>query len=144
VESIGVRKGELELTDEAVLDSGRYYPREAGVRSLERELGKICRKVVHQALEHGQDKKAKDKSTQDEKRFSVTVTVDNLNDYLGVRRYTYGEAKTENKVGQVTGLAWTEVGGDLLTIEVADMPGKGRVQRTGSIGDVMKESVEAA
>src|SRR5690625_4338342 len=144
MESNGVREGELEITDEAVLDIVRYYTREAGVRSLERELGKICRKVVHQALEHAQEKKSKDKSAEDKERFSVTVTADNLNDYLGVRRHAFGEAKTENKVGQVTGLAWTEVGGDLLTIEVADMPGKGRVQRTGSIGDVMKESVEAA
>jgi len=159
MENNGVREGELEITEDAIRDIVRYYTREAGVRSLEREIGKICRKVVHRALLDDEKAKAKaeseDKDQTDsaeatesaentEKRFSVTVTRDNLNDFLGVRRHTYGEAKSENKVGQVTGLAWTEVGGDLLTIEVADMPGKGRVQRTGSIGDVMKESVEAA
>src|SRR5690625_183725 len=146
MENNGVREGELEIDDDAIRDIVRYYTREAGVRSLEREIGKICRKVVHQALLDGEQAKSKDKdkAASTEKRFSVRITRDNLNDFLGVRRFTYGEAKTENKVGQVTGLAWTEVGGDLLTIEVADMPGKGRVQRTGSIGDVMKESVEAA
>src|SRR5690625_344132 len=142
MENNGVREGELEIDDDAIRDIVRYYTREAGVRSLEREIGKICRKVVHQALVA--EKKGKKDAKKDEKRFFVTVTRDNLNDFLGGRRYTFGEAKTESKVGQVTGLAWTEVGGDLLTIEVADMPGKGRVQRTGSIGDVMKESVEAA
>src|SRR5690625_203467 len=146
MENNGVREGELEIDDDAIRDIVRYYTREAGVRSLEREIGKICRKVVHRALLDGEQAKSKDKdkAASTEKRFSVRITRDNLNDFLGVRRFTYGEAKTENKVGQVTGLAWTEVGGDLLTIEVADMPGKGRVQRTGSIGDVMKESVEAA
>src|SRR5699024_4492591 len=136
-----------------IRDIVRYYTREAGVRSLEREIGKICRKVVHKALSPEQaSADAEDASTQSKgakskgskAKIAVTVTTDNLDDFLGVRRYTFGEAHKENKVGQVTGLAWTEVGGDLLTIEVADMPGKGRVQRTGSIGDVMKESVEAA
>jgi len=145
MDSNGVRKGELEIEEDAIRDIIRYYTREAGVRSLEREIGKICRKVVHQALVAEKKKKeAKETKDKNQKRFSVTVTAENLNDYLGVRRHAYGEAKTENKVGQVNGLAWTEVGGDLLSIEVADMPGKGRVQRTGSIGDVMKESVEAA
>lgn len=144
MENNGVRSGELVIQEDAIRDIVRYYTREAGVRSLEREIGKICRKVVHRALLEGSKTDTKDRKKSTEKRFSVTVTRDNLNDFLGVRRYTFGEAKTENKVGQVTGLAWTEVGGDLLTIEVADMPGKGRVQRTGSIGDVMKESVEAA
>jgi ATP-dependent Lon protease len=127
----GLRQGELDVRDEAVRDIVRYYTREAGVRSLERELGKICRKVVKGLLL---------------KKYSPTVVVDseNLNDFLGVRKYSYGRAEAQNQVGQVVGLAWTEVGGDLLTIEVAIMPGKGIITRTGSLGDVMKESVEAA
>jgi len=153
MENNGVREGELVIEEDAIRDIVRYYTREAGVRSLEREIGKICRKVVHKALSPEQaSADAEDASTQSKgakskaskAKIAVTVTTDNLDDFLGVRRYTFGEAHKENKVGQVTGLAWTEVGGDLLTIEVADMPGKGRVQRTGSIGDVMKESVEAA
>ncbi len=127
----GVKAEELTVTDEAILDIVRYYTREAGVRSLERELGKICRKVVKRMLTNPEDK-------------HITVTPENLSDFLGVRRYTFGIAEKENQVGQVTGLAWTEVGGDLLTVEVADMPGKGAILRTGSLGDVMKESVEAA
>ena len=130
----GVKDNELEITEDAVRDIVRYYTREAGVRSLEREISKICRKAVHKFLLLPKGSKAE----------ALVVTSENLNDYLGVRRYDFGVAETENKVGQVTGLAWTEVGGDLLTIEVADMPGKGNIQRTGSIGDVMKESVEAA
>ncbi len=130
----GVKKGELEITEEAIRDVVRYYTREAGVRSLEREISKICRKAVHQFLVQPKGTKAE----------TIVVSKDNLSDFLGVRRFDFGVAESENKVGQVTGLAWTEVGGDLLTIEVADMPGKGAVQRTGSIGDVMKESVEAA
>jgi ATP-dependent Lon protease len=127
----GVKADELAVTEGAVRDIVRYYTREAGVRSLERELSKICRKVVKQLLLG----KTKGK---------VTVAPKSLDKYLGVRRFTYGMAEKENQVGQVTGLAWTEVGGDLLTIEVAVMPGKGNIQRTGSLGDVMKESVEAA
>jgi ATP-dependent Lon protease len=127
----GVKPEELNLTEEAVRDVVRYYTREAGVRSLERELGKICRKVVKALL-------LKQMKPQ------VQVTVDNLNEFLGVRKYTYGRAEQKNQVGQVVGLAWTEVGGDLLTIEAALMPGKGVITRTGSLGDVMKESVEAA
>ncbi|KAF1045039.1 endopeptidase La [Xylophilus sp.] len=127
----GVKDEELHVTDAAVRDVVRYYTREAGVRSLERELSKICRKVV-KAL---QLKKAEPQ---------VVVTEDNLPDYLGVRKFTYGRAEEQNQVGQVVGLAWTEVGGDLLTIETATMPGKGAIIRTGSLGDVMKESVEAA
>ena len=103
------------------------------MRSLQREISKICRKAVHQFLVQPKGTKAK----------TIVVNSENLSDFLGVRRFDFGVAETENKVGQVTGLAWTEVGGDLLTIEVADMPGKGAIQRTGSIGDVMKESVEA-
>ncbi|MDP3229455.1 MAG: endopeptidase La [Acidovorax sp.] len=127
----GVKDEELEITEPAVRDMVRYYTREAGVRSLERELSKICRKVV--------------KGLQLKKlEPQVVVTADNLPDFLGVRKYTYGRAEAQNQVGQVVGLAWTEVGGDLLTIEAAAMPGKGVITRTGSLGDVMKESVEAA
>jgi ATP-dependent Lon protease len=127
----GLKSGELAITESAIRDIIRYYTREAGVRSLEREISKICRKVVKQLLLKSQDKK-------------IQVSAKNLDKFLGVRRFTFGVAEKQNQVGQVTGLAWTEVGGDLLTIEVATMPGKGNVQRTGSLGDVMKESVEAA
>ncbi len=127
----GVKESELQVTEAAVRDVVRYYTREAGVRSLERELGKICRKVVKALL-------LKQMTPQ------VVVNENNLNDFLGVRKYTYGRAEQKSQVGQVVGLAWTEVGGDLLTIEAALMPGKGVITRTGSLGDVMKESVEAA
>jgi ATP-dependent Lon protease len=127
----GVKEEELLVAEEAVRDIVRYYTREAGVRSLERELSKICRKVV-KALQ------LKKMTPQ------VKVMAENLNDFLGVRKFTYGRAEQQNQVGQVVGLAWTEVGGDLLTIEAALMPGKGVITRTGSLGDVMKESVEAA
>ena len=127
----GIREGEIDVTESAVRGIVRYYTREAGVRSLEREISKICRKVV--------------KAIQlKEVSELVVVTEDNLNKYLGVRKYDYGQAEKENQVGQVVGLAWTEVGGDLLTIEAAVMPGKGNIIRTGQLGDVMKESVEAA
>ena len=127
----GVKEEELLITEEAVRDIVRYYTREAGVRSLERELSKICRKVVKGLLL---------------KKMTPKVIVDgaNLNEFLGVRKYTFGLAEKQNQVGQVVGLAWTEVGGDLLTIEAVVMPGKGVISRTGSLGDVMKESVEAA
>jgi len=127
----GIQDGELTVTEDAVRDVVRYYTREAGVRSLERELSKICRKVVKGLLL---------------KKYTPTVVVDaaNLGDFLGVRKFTYGRAEVQNQVGQVVGLAWTEVGGDLLTIEAALMPGKGNVIRTGQLGEVMKESVEAA
>ena len=127
----GLKAGEMEVREDAVRDIVRYYTREAGVRSLEREISKICRKVVKGLLL---------------KKYvpTVVVTTDNLNDFLGVRKFTYGRAEQQNQVGQVVGLAWTEVGGDLLTIEAALMPGKGVITRTGSLGDVMKESVEAA
>jgi ATP-dependent Lon protease len=127
----GVKKTELTVTDGAVLDIVRYYTREAGVRSLDREISKICRKVVKTLL-------IKKRSSK------VIVNPKNLEKFLGVRRYNFGMAEKENQVGQVTGLAWTEVGGELLTIECAVMPGKGNILRTGSLGDVMKESVEAA
>jgi ATP-dependent Lon protease len=127
----GVKTGEMDLTEGAIRAILRYYTREAGVRSLEREIGKICRKVVkgHQLKKY---------------EGLVVATEDNLNDFLGVRKYDYGRTEKKNQVGQVVGLAWTEVGGDLLTIEAAVMPGKGTITRTGSLGDVMKESVEAA
>ncbi len=127
----GVLANELELTEEAIRGIIRYYTREAGVRSLEREISKVCRKVVKGVQLKTHQGKA-------------VVTEDNLNDYLGVRKYDFGRAEKKNQVGQVVGLAWTEVGGDLLTIEAAVMPGKGQIIRTGSLGDVMKESVEAA
>lgn len=127
----GVKASELKIPYETVRDIVRYYTREAGVRSLERELSKICRKVVKGLL-------------LKTCKAPVAVTPDNLNDYLGVRKFNYGRAEEQNQVGQVVGLAWTEVGGDLLTIEAAIMPGKGVITRTGSLGDVMKESVEAA
>jgi len=138
----GVKEDELVVEESAVRDVVRYYTREAGVRALEREIGKICRKVVKRLLSEAQGKTGKANAASTAK--TIRVTSKNLSDFLGVRRYTFGMAETENKIGQVTGLAWTEVGGDLLTIEVASMPGKGAVQRTGSLGDVMKESVEAA
>jgi ATP-dependent Lon protease len=130
----GVKKDELDISEAAVRDMIRYYSREAGVRALERELSKICRKVVKNALLKRSDK--------EEAR--IRVTPRNLDKFLGVRRYNFGVAEKEAQVGQVTGLAWTEVGGELLTIESAVMPGKGNIIRTGSLGDVMKESVEAA
>lgn len=137
----GVKAEELAVEESALRDIVRYYTREAGVRSLERDIGKICRKVVKKLLADSEAlKAAKSKKVS----VKVTVTSENLSDYLGVRRFSFGMAEKENQIGQVNGLAWTEVGGDLLTIEVADMPGKGVIQRTGSIGDVMKESVEAA
>ncbi len=127
----GVKEGEFELTESGILGIIRYYTREAGVRSLEREISKICRKVVK-----GQQLKKYEGT--------VIVTEENLNDFLGVRKFDFGRTEKKNQVGQVVGLAWTEVGGDLLTIEAAVMPGKGNIIRTGSLGDVMKESVEAA
>jgi ATP-dependent Lon protease len=139
----GVQDGELSIAEAAVRDIVRYYTREAGVRALEREISKICRKVVKKVLADRAAAKGR-KSAKGFVKDPVKVEADNLSEFLGVRRFSFGVAEKEDKVGQVTGLAWTEVGGDLLTIEVADMPGKGVVLRTGSLGDVMKESVEAA
>jgi len=127
----GLKESELAISVDAMIDLVRYYTREAGVRSLEREISKVCRKVV-KAIQLG------------EMKAQVRVTQENLNDFLGVRKYNYGRAEQQDQVGQVVGLAWTEVGGDLLTIESAMMPGKGTITRTGSLGDVMKESVETA
>ncbi len=127
----GLREGELEITEGAVREIIRHYTREAGVRNLERECAKICRKVVKQILLKPASRK-------------VVVTARNVERYLGVRRYRYGRAEERDQVGQVTGLAWTEVGGDLLSIEAVVVPGKGRLTTTGQLGDVMQESVQAA
>ena len=127
----GLKKDELTVTSAAVRDICRYYTREAGVRSLEREISKICRKVVKAlVLKSGSG--------------MITVDSDSLETYLGVRRYSYGIAEKEDQIGQVTGLAWTEVGGELLTVETAVLPGKGKVVNTGKLGDVMQESIQAA
>ncbi|MFU2099905.1 endopeptidase La [Pasteurella multocida] len=131
MERNGLKVGELTIEDSAILDIIRYYTREAGVRSLEREISKICRKAVKNLL---LDKKVK----------SLKVNSANLHDYLGVKRFEFGRADTQNRVGEVTGLAWTEVGGDLLTIETVSVLGKGKLTYTGSLGDVMKESIQAA
>ncbi|EOX4451517.1 endopeptidase La [Vibrio alginolyticus] len=127
----GLKADEIVIEDSAIIGIIRYYTREAGVRNLEREISKICRKAVKNIL---LDKDIK----------SVTVTMDNLKEYLGVQRFDYGKADESNRIGQVTGLAWTEVGGDLLTIETQSMPGKGKLTQTGSLGDVMQESIQAA
>ncbi|MDN8580751.1 endopeptidase La [Eikenella corrodens] len=141
IERNGVKKGEIDIQESAVRDIIRYYTREAGVRSLDREIAKICRKVVmKQVLE--QDKKAGAKRAAAPQ--IVVVDAANLHEYLGVRRFDYGVAENENRVGQVTGLAWTEVGGELLTIEAVALKGKGNILRTGKLGDVMQESISAA
>ncbi|MEL4271655.1 endopeptidase La [Shewanella xiamenensis] len=131
IERNGLKANEIHIEDSAIVGIIRYYTREAGVRALERELSKICRKVVKMIL--------LDKSIK-----SVTVTADNLKSFLGVQRFDYGKAESNNQIGQVTGLAWTEVGGDLLTIEATSVPGKGKLTYTGSLGDVMQESIQAA
>ena len=131
IKANGLKDGEIVVDESALRDIIRYYTREAGVRSLEREVSKICRKVVKMLLLTKTVKK-------------VTVDGSNLDKFLGVRRYDFGVAEKENQVGQVVGLAWTEVGGDLLTIEAVQVPGKGAVIRTGTLGDVMKESIDAA
>ena len=130
-ENNGLRKTEIEIKNSAVLDVIRYYTREAGVRGLEREIAKICRKVTKQLLLDGKLKK-------------VVVDADNVGDYLGVRKFSFGLAEEENRIGQVTGLAWTSVGGELLTIESVIVPGKGKQICTGKLGDVMQESIQAA
>ncbi|ANQ16517.1 endopeptidase La [Vibrio natriegens] len=127
----GLKPNEIVIEDSAIVGIIRYYTREAGVRNLEREISKFCRKAVKNIL---LDKDIK----------SVTVSMDNLKEYLGVQRFDYGKADESNRIGQVTGLAWTEVGGDLLTIETQSMPGKGKLTQTGSLGDVMQESIQAA
>jgi ATP-dependent Lon protease len=128
----GLKDGELKVGEDVLLDIIRYYTREAGVRNLEREVAKICRKVVKELL------------TSKGKAKVVTVTTKTLDKYLGVQRFRYGKAEEENRIGQVTGLAWTEVGGELLTIEAATVPGKGKLLHTGQLGEVMQESIQAA
>jgi len=127
----GLKEGELTVDDPAILDIIRYYTRESGVRNLERETAKICRKAVKQLLLETETKK-------------IAVTAENLDKFLGVRRFRYGKAESANRVGLVTGLAWTEVGGELLTIEAAVVPGKGKLLYTGQLGEVMQESIQAA
>jgi ATP-dependent Lon protease len=130
----GLKEPELEISEDAVRDIVRYYTREAGVRSLEREISKICRKVVKNFLLDEAGKK----------EHHAEVTDENLEDFLGVKRHRFGRAEEKDQLGQVTGLAWTEVGGDLLSIEAVLVPGKGKHVITGQLGDVMKESVQAA
>ena len=139
----GLKDKELQIEDEAILDIIRYYTREAGVRGLEREISKICRKTVKNAL-IAMDAEPKKRGPKKKTIKTVVVNSGNIGEYLGVKRFSIGLAQKEPQIGQVNGLAWTEVGGDLLQIEAAVFPGKGQVQRTGSLGDVMKESVEAA
>jgi ATP-dependent Lon protease len=127
----GLKADEVEITSDAILDIIRRYTREAGVRSLQREISKICRKLVKQIV-------------QDSPNEKLVVNQENLEDYLGVYHFQYGVAEEEDRIGQVTGLAWTEVGGELLTIESAVMPGKGKASYTGKLGDVMQESIQAA
>jgi ATP-dependent Lon protease len=127
----GLKPNELKITDKAVLDIIRYYTREAGVRSLERAISKVCRKVVKELL-------------LKKSAVAMTVDADQLEHYLGVRRYRFGRAEEKDQVGQVMGLAWTEVGGELLTIEAMVVPGKGKVTSTGKLGEVMQESIQAA
>ena len=131
IKANGLRKDELKLPEDTLRDLIRYYTREAGVRGLEREIAKICRKVVRDHVESGE-------------KVSVTLTQDMLEDYSGVKKFKYGLAEEKNEIGQVTGLAWTQVGGELLHIECALTPGKGRVVKTGSLGDVMQESIQTA
>ncbi|MDH1442184.1 endopeptidase La [Pseudomonas sp. GD03721] len=130
IKANGLKKGELEFDESAIRDIIRYYTREAGVRSLERQIAKVCRKAVREHI--------------GEKRFQVTVTAASLEHFLGVRKHRYGLAEQQDQIGQVTGLAWTQVGGELLTIETAVVPGKGVLIKTGSLGDVMAESMTAA
>lgn len=131
IERNALKANELNVDDSALISIIRYYTREAGVRSLEREISKLCRKAVKNLL--------LDKSLK-----SITINAENLKEYLGVQRYDYGKSDGENHIGEVTGLAWTEVGGDLLTIETASVPGKGKLTYTGSLGEVMQESIQAA
>ncbi|CAH0539390.1 endopeptidase La [Vibrio marisflavi] len=127
----GLKLNEITIDDTAIIGIIRFYTREAGVRNLEREISKICRKAVKNIL-------------LDSDLETVHVHMDNLKEYLGVQRFNYGKAEENNRIGQVTGLAWTEVGGDLLTIETESVPGKGKLTQTGSLGDVMQESIQAA
>jgi len=134
----GLKVSEIDITEASVQEIIRFYTREAGVRSLDREISKICRKVVKDILT------TKLSLTKDAKVEQIVVTPETIENYLGVQRFDYGLAAKENQVGQVTGLAWTQVGGDLLTIESVAMPGKGKMITTGKLGDVMQESIQAA
>jgi ATP-dependent Lon protease len=136
IKANGLRESEIQVAEGAIRDMVRYYTRESGVRNLEREISKICRKVVKE-LTLAADKGAK-------KRGKLSVTGKNLEHYLGVRKFTYGRAEQKNEFGLVTGLAWTEVGGDLLSIEATVVPGKGKLIHTGQLGEVMQESIQAA
>jgi ATP-dependent Lon protease len=127
----GIKRDELTITEDALRDIVRYYSREAGVRALEREISKICRKVVKSLVMKARKNK-------------IVVNAKNLDKFLGVRRYSFGMAEKDNQIGQVTGLAWTEVGGELLTIEAVALPGKGKTMTTGKLGEVMQESIQAA
>lgn len=138
----GILEGEINIEESAIRDIIRYYTREAGVRSLDREIAKICRKVVMQQALKAENSTTKRKNSS--KLATTVINAENLHDYLGVRRFDYGVAESENRIGQVTGLAWTEVGGELLTIEASKFRGKGNILRTGKLGDVMQESVSAA
>src|SRR5947209_14078900 len=130
IKAHGLKKGEWTISEDALRELIRYYTREAGVRNLEREIANLTRKAIKDILMKKSDR--------------VSVTRRNLDKYAGVRRFRFGEAESEDMVGVTTGLAWTEVGGELLTIEAVTLPGKGRVTATGKLGDVMKESVQAA
>jgi ATP-dependent Lon protease len=127
----GLNKDELSVSKKTILDVIRYFTREAGVRALEREIAKICRKAIKKIGESAKPKK-------------ITVSSSNLEDYCGVRKFDFGEAQEKDKIGQVTGLAWTQVGGELLTIEASNFKGKGKIIKTGQLGDVMQESIQAA
>ena len=144
----GLKPEELHVDEEALRDIVRYYTRESGVRNLEREISKICRKVVKELTlgEVTRARKAKTKSAKPQKKAAagVEVTSANLDHYLGVRRFDFGRKEIQNEIGLVTGLAWTQVGGELLSIEASIVPGKGRLVNTGQLGDVMKESIQAA
>jgi ATP-dependent Lon protease len=142
----GLKDSEISVSVAVIRDIVRYYTREAGVRRLEQEIAKICRKVVKELLinHNAAAKSAKTNNGKVKLAKKVTVSSKNLDQYLGVQRYDYGVAAKENQIGQVTGLAWTSVGGELLTIEAVVMPGKGKTIKTGKLGDVMQESLEAA
>jgi len=139
IKANGLKATEIEISEAAVRDIIQFYTREAGVRSLDREISKICRKVVKDLLVGVEGKAKKAKTSK-----RVEITSENLETYLGVKRFDFGLAAKENQIGQVTGLAWTQVGGDLLTIESVAMPGKGKTITTGKLGDVMQESIQAA
>jgi ATP-dependent Lon protease len=146
MENNGLNENELQISQSALHDIVRYYTREAGVRGIEREIAKICRKVVKRMVLEPKtpESKTPESKTPESKTKATSVTSRNIEKYLGVKRFRYGVAEDNDQVGQVNGLAWTEVGGELLTIEAAVMPGKGKLSITGQLGDVMQESIQAA